>query len=171
MDREPPVSNQNITIYPSIATFGTLVARLDPASNPSTHLQATVLIDLCRSVSRDLDYLERLVDEVDTALKGAAPYHAQWVGDVRKAATRSLIQVNSYIASKIPSTTQPLFKAQDSKQSASKPKISEALKDVTSVAAMQQQLVVAHAGLISAMGLIHRLALQRDGVAGEQGEQ
>ncbi|KAK6837938.1 hypothetical protein PG987_006219 [Apiospora arundinis] len=162
MDREPPVFNQNIAIYPSIDTFGTLVAQLDPASNLSTHLQATVLVNLCRSVSRDVAYLERLMDDVDIMLKGAASYHTQWVSEVQKTATRSLNQVNSYIASKIPSKTQ------DTSPFTSKPKVSDAMKDVTSVAAMQRQLVAAHAGLVSAMGLMHRLAIQRDDMMGNQ---
>ncbi|KAK8115580.1 hypothetical protein PG984_012082 [Apiospora sp. TS-2023a] len=171
MDRESPIFNQNIAIYPSIATFGTLVARLDPASNPSTHLQATVLMDLCCSISRDLAYLDRLMEDVGAALKGAASYHTQWASEVRKTATGSLNQVNSYIASKIPGTAQPLFKAQDPSKFASKLKVSDAMKDITSVAALQQQLVAAHAGLVSAMGLMHRLAIQRDGLVGNQEER
>lgn len=164
MDRESPVFNQNIAIYPSIDNFGKLVARLDPTSNPSAHLQATVLLDLCTSVSRDSAYLEHLMNDVEAALKVAASYHTQWVSEVRKTATGSLKQVNSYIASKIPGTAQPLFNAQDSSLFASKPKVSDAVKNVTSLEALQRQLVAAHAGLVSAMGLMHRLAIQYDGL-------
>lgn len=165
-----PTPNKNMAIYPSIIAFEALISRNDLSSNPGTQSQATALVELCNTVSRDLIYLGDLMEDATSALRGAPPYHTQWADEVRKTAARSLNQVNSYIASKIPGTAQPLFKPQDLSSSASRSKLSDVLKDVTSVAAMQQQLAVAHTAMVGVMGLLHQLAIQRNATVEGRGE-
>lgn len=144
--------------YPSISIFSTVLSH---ATSP-VPLSSRVLLDLCRNVARDLDYVTRLREDIQPTLDMCPAYHAEWVDEVRRAASQALYLVNQHIESKMPQKDAvSLLKGNASDlQSKVMSVVTPSKKDTDGISSLRANLSAAHASLLSAMGMMQQLGLQ-----------
>jgi hypothetical protein len=152
------LSSQTLSSYPSIDTFSKLVSN-SPSIAP---LSATILLDLCRNVARDLTYVSRLQEDVQSTLKVCPAYHTQWIDEVRRAASEALVHADTHISAKIPQEQALSLLNGSSRELKSKivSVIRVGKKDKEGIASLRERLSTAHGSLMGAAGLMQQLALR-----------
>lgn len=144
--------------YPSIAIFLTLLSH----TAGTVPLSARVLLELCRNVARDLDYVARLREDVQPTLDMCPAHHAEWIDGARKAASQALYLVNQHIESKIPRKEAMSLLKGNAGDMLSKVAsvVSPSKKDTEGISSLRANLSAAHASLMAAAGLMQQLGLR-----------
>lgn len=157
MNLNQPLSSQGLSAYPSIDAFSKLVSH-----SITTPLSAKILLDPCRNVARDLTYVSRLQEDAQLALNGCPAYHAQWIYEVRTAASEALYLANKHIESKLPGTQalHQLKGNQSDLQSKIARVVAVSKKDTEGIASLREHLSAAHASLMGVAGFMHQLAFR-----------
>lgn len=153
---QPP--SLHLAPYPSISVFSTLLS----GSPSTTPLSARVLLELCRNVARDLAYVTRLREDIQLSLDVGPAYHAEWIDEVRRAASQALYLVNQHIESKVPVTqAQHLLKGNaNDLHSKIASVISPSKKDTECISSLRADLSAAHMSLMGAAGFMQQIALR-----------
>lgn len=152
-------SSLHLGPYPSISLLSALLSH----SAATTPQSAKTLLNICRNVERDLDYVTRLQEEVQLTLNTYPAYHADWIDEVRRAASEALHLVNKHIESKMPGT-QPLSLLKGS-ASELQTKIANVVtpskKDTEGINNLRADLSLAHASLMGVAGFMQQIALRQ----------
>lgn len=144
--------------YPSISIFSTLLSH----TTGTVPLSARVLIELCRNIARDLDYVARLREDVQLTLDMCPAHHAEWIDGARKAASQALYLVNQHIESKIPRKEATALLKGNANDMLSKVAsvVNPGKKDAEGISSLRANLSTAHASLMAAAGLMQQLGLR-----------
>lgn len=144
--------------YPSISIFSTLLSH----TTGTMPLSCRALLELCRNVARDLEYVARLREEVQLTLDMCPAHHAEWIDGARKAGSQALYLVNQHIESKIPrKEAMSLLKGNPSELlSKFAGVVNPGKKDTEAVPSLRANLSASHASLMAAAGLMQQLGLR-----------
>lgn len=144
--------------YPSISVFSLLLSN----STATVPLSARALIDICRTVARDLNYVARLREEVQLTLDTCPSHHAEWIDEARRTASQALYLVNQHIESKIPHKDgASLLRGNASDlQAKVMSVVTPSKKDTECLSSLRTNLTAAHTSLMTAAGLMQQLALR-----------
>lgn len=149
---------QTLDPYPSISIFSLLLSN----STATVPLSARALLDICRTVARDLKYVARLREEAQHTLDMCPAHHAEWIDEARRSASQALYLVNQHIESKIPQKEgMALLRGNMSDLQAKVISVvTPNKKDTECVSSLRTNLTAAHTSLMTAAGLMQELAIR-----------